>query len=223
MPVSGKSFLPGNFCDYPDYLNRASQVLPGFDAMYHFGLCKIEETGAIAFPILNVNDTACIIEADARDPAYLYQIAFTIPDWDEKRPNPYGSNVITGTNGDTLKIATAATVASATTAAVAEGGVATTFSATAGVVASTEVGAGEITSIIQPAAPVALTANTTLQLFSTDGANAAGSNLSVAQGIFWIPVRVSWLKRSRTPSMSDIAFSKTQIEANNANRIYTGT
>ena len=85
------------------------------------------------------------------------------------------------------------------------------------------MGTGEITSIIQPAAPVALTANTTLQLFSTDGANAAGSNLSVAQGIFWIPVRVSWLKRSRTPSMSDIAFSKTQIEANNANRIYTGT
>ncbi len=209
MPASIPSFLPGNFVNLPDYTvgERADMIIPGFATEVWEGFARVTTTTGNAIALANRADQACIINASATDPAWVYHASFFIPSYTSANPNEYGSNTVTVSGTEVLKFAPLA----ATDLSVATTVGAVTAAATAGVVPS-----GEAISIITPNAPVQLTAQTTLQLYSNSvaGAGVAGGNIRVTSGWFWIPCQVMWCKRMRAPSLSDPNFSDAQLRIN---------
>jgi hypothetical protein len=198
-------FTLGEVCD---------MLIPGFSAFVYRGFARVTTGSGNQLAIANRADLPCLIPASPTNPAYIYQVAFTIPSFTSASPNEYGSNLITtSVAGDVLKFApTAATDATATTTASAVSAAATTVQGVANAFAP-----GEYVSLIAPNAPVVLTADTTFSLFAATAAGAAGAasgNIRVASGWFWIPVRIAGCRRMSAPSMSDVQFSESQLRIN---------
>lgn len=216
MPVSRRSFLPGNMIELPDFSlgEVCDMLLPGFAAFVYEGFARVTTSTGNQIAIANRTDLPLIIPASATNPAYIYQVAFNIPAFSSAYPNEYGSNLITtSVAGDVLKLApTAASDATVTTVAAAVSAAATTVSGTANAFAPQEC-----LSIIAPNAPVVLTSDTTFSLFAATAAGAAGAasgNIRVASGWAWIPCRVTGLRRMSAPTISDVQFSDSQLRIN---------
>lgn len=216
MPVSRRSFLPGNMTELPDFsLGEVCNMAPvGFASFVYEGFARVTTSSGNQLALANRTDLPALIPASSTNPAYIYHVSFTIPSFDTTRPNEYGANLITtSVAGDVLKLApTAATDATATTTASAVSAAATTVSGTANAFAP-----GEYVSIIAPNAPIVLTADTTFSLFAATAAGAAGAasgNIRVASGWLWIPCRIVGCRRMSAPTMSDIIFSDSQLRIN---------
>jgi hypothetical protein len=216
MPVSRRSFLPGNFIELPDFTlgEVCDMLIPGFSTFVYRGFARVTTATGNQLNIGNRADLPPLIPASPTNPAYIYQVAFSIPPFSSNYPNEYGSNLITtSVAGDVLKFApTAASDATSTTVAAATTAPAATVQGVANAFAP-----GEYTSIIAPNAPIVLTADTTFSLFSSTAAGAAGAasgNIRTAQGWFWIPVRIAGCRRMSAPSMSDVQFSESQMRIN---------
>lgn len=216
MPVSRRSFLPGNFIKQPDFSlgEVADMALPGFAAFCYEGFARVTTATGNQIGFANRTDLAATISASATNPAYIYHASFTIPNFDSSNPNEYGSNLVTtSVAGDVLKLApTAATDATAATTASAVTAAATTVQGVANAFTP-----GEYVSLIAPSAPVVLTADTTFSLFAATaagGAGAASGNLRVATGWLWIPMRIIGCRRMSAPTRSDVQFSDAQLRIN---------
>jgi hypothetical protein len=214
MPVSRKSFLPGNMIELPDFSlgEVCNMILPGFAAFVYEGFARVTTTTGNQIAIANRTDLPPLITASPTNPAYIYQAAFTIPAFSSA--NEYGSNLITSSvAGDVLKLAaTAATDATITTTAAAVTGAVSNVQGTPNAFTP-----GEYLSLIAPNAPVVLTADTTFSLFSATAAGSAGvasGNIRVATGWSWIPIRITGVRRMSAPTLSDIQFSDAQLRIN---------
>ena len=217
MPVSRRSFLPGNMKELPDFSlgEVCNMLLPGFSTFVYEGVARITTATGNTIGIANRTDLAATIAASATNPAYIYHLSFNVPAFDAStRPNEYGSNVFTtSVAGDVLKFApTAGTDATVATTAAAVSAPATTVQGVANAFAPSEN-----VSLIAPNAPVVLTADTTFSLFSATAAGGAGvasGNLRVATGWIWIPFRIVGCRRMSSPTLSDIQFSDSQLRIN---------
>jgi hypothetical protein len=217
MPVTGRSFLPGNYINHPDWalMERCDMIPPGFAAFVFEGFARITPTPAIAWDILDRNNNPALIPANAREPITFMHVSFSVPFYSAAVPNEFGANTITAVNTDLLKVATAVTVPQAGTTPVATSGDAGTVSATAGVAANGAIQAGEVLSTIPITGATPITVDTTLRLFSAaTGGVTAGSNMSVTRGSFYIPVRLVWCRRMRAPSITDPDMSDAMLRIN---------
>lgn len=216
MPVSRRSFLPGNMIELPDFTlgEVCDMLIPGFATFVYRGVARVTTGTGNTIAIANRADLPPLIPASPTNPAYIYQVAFTIPPFSESYPNEYGSRLMTtSVAGDVLKLApTAASDATSTAVAAAVTAPAAAIQGTPNAFAP-----GEYVSLIPPNAPVVLTADTNFSLFAATApgaAAAASGNLRVAQGWLWVPVRIAGCRRMSAPSLSDVNFSDSQARIN---------
>lgn len=180
--------LPGNF---ESLTNDPIKADDGFLSYRLVGTARLTTTGAIVFPILDLNDQQIAIPASAGDPAVITHVSFSID-----RP-------LVGTNGDVLKLGGSLADVSG-------------WVANSSAVASAALAVQQVVAAIAIAG-VSITANVTPQLYLHNGANAApGGTLALAAGavpnFLRIPCEIIYRKRKSAVRLPDVILSPAQLK-----------
>lgn len=216
MPDTLPTMVPGNWNQPPDVPTGQSVNMMGLRYFEYQAYGLVTDTTGVSIDVKNENDELLTIPCSkdsialsANDPVYLTHVAFYIPRIGEVQPyyrhKPIVGNVTVSTT-NVLKLSVAATddLTSASVPGAVSG------AATSGVLPN-GVTAGEAISLWNPLAPLVITSPITLKFFSATLASggAAGGNIRVSatQKALFIPVRVGYYRKMRSPGLGDFDVS----------------
>ncbi len=216
MPDTLPTMVPGNWTQAPDLPTGQSVNMMGFRYFEYQGYGLVTDATGVSIDVKNENDEVLTlpcskdsIALSAADPLYLTYVGFYIPRIGEVQPYYRNKQIVgnvTVSTTNVLKLSVAAT--DDLTSAAVPGAV--SGAAVAGVLPN-GVTAGESISLWNPLAPLVITSPITLKFFSATLASggAAGGNIRVttAQKALFIPVRVGYYRKMRSPGLGDFDVS----------------
>jgi hypothetical protein len=180
--------LPGNLLSFQALKSGVDNLFPGFSAYAFYGYAAINSVAAASFAIYDADGNPATIPASASDPAYLAYCSIAIP-----------AGIIADAANRVLKLAPLATTAAGATSASSSVSGANPYPYTSESVRSASV----------PGTLVAITANTTFALFSTDGANAAAGTLAASGNTVYADVEIIYLKRKPAIKANEVYRAKS--------------
>jgi len=182
--------LFGNATDNRAVMRSGVEHLdPGFTGFALYGVAAITTTGAASWAILDTDGNPFTVPASAADPSYLAYCSFNLP-----------AGLVADAASRVLKLAPLATTAAGGTSASSAVSGATPFAYAAEAIRSASV----------PGTLAAITAATTLALFSTDGANAAAGTLAAAAGVVYVDCEVVFVRRKLPIKAGDAMRTRAQ-------------